>query len=103
MARRRRCSHASGCRAHPRVCSRAARCFRARDRAFLRSYVRGVLPVACYRSLSAAVLELLERLVARFTGPRGPLRLAVLACALSLPALGLGFQADDHIYRLAVA
>ena len=35
--------------------------------------------------------------------PRHPLLLAALAVALSLPALGLGFQLDDHYLRLALS
>ena len=39
----------------------------------------------------------------RLTRPRHPLLLAALAVALSLPALGLGFQLDDHYLRLALS
>jgi hypothetical protein len=36
------------------------------------------------------------------TGERGPLLLALLAVLISLPALRLGFQADDHILAMQV-
>jgi hypothetical protein len=36
----------------------------------------------------------------RLTGERGPLLLALLAVLISLPALRLGFQADDHILQM---
>lgn len=39
----------------------------------------------------------------RLARPRHPLLLAALAVALSLPALGLGFQLDDHYLRLALS
>ncbi|HET6333132.1 MAG TPA: hypothetical protein VFG30_07960 [Polyangiales bacterium] len=38
-----------------------------------------------------------------FSEPRGPLRIAVLAWVLSLPALFLGFQADDYMLALGRA
>jgi hypothetical protein len=38
----------------------------------------------------------------RLTRPRHPLVLAALAVVLSLPALGLGFQLDDHFLRVAL-
>jgi hypothetical protein len=38
-----------------------------------------------------------------FGEPRGPLRIAVLAWVLSLPALFLGFQADDYMLALGRA
>jgi hypothetical protein len=39
----------------------------------------------------------------RLTRARHPLLLAALAVVLSLPALGLGFQLDDHFLRLALS
>lgn len=38
-----------------------------------------------------------------FEGERGPVRLALLALILGLPALGLGFQTDDHLIRWSLA
>ena len=40
---------------------------------------------------------MLARILDRLHG----FRLPALAWLLSLPVLGLGFQADDHVYRLA--
>jgi hypothetical protein len=44
----------------------------------------------------------MERLLAFLARPRSPGLLAALAIALSLPALSLGFQLDDHYLRLAL-
>jgi hypothetical protein len=44
----------------------------------------------------------MERVVAFLARPRSPWLLAALAVVLSLPALGLGFQLDDHYLRLAL-
>lgn len=43
---------------------------------------------------------LLGRLQALLTSPRGPYLTALLAFVISLPALGFGYQSDDHILRL---
>jgi len=43
---------------------------------------------------------MIRRVLDRLSGERGPLLLALLAIVISLPALRLGFQADDHILAL---
>lgn len=43
---------------------------------------------------------MIRRVRALLTGQRGPLFLALLAMLISLPALRLGFQADDHMLAM---
>jgi len=43
---------------------------------------------------------MIRRVLHRLAGERGPLLLALLAVLISLPALRLGFQADDHILAM---
>lgn len=45
---------------------------------------------------------MIERVLVRLTGERGPLLLALLATLLALPALRLGYQADDHMLSVLV-
>jgi hypothetical protein len=40
---------------------------------------------------------MIDRVTRRLSGEQGPLLAALLAMAISLPALRLGFQADDHV------
>jgi hypothetical protein len=46
---------------------------------------------------------MIRSVVDRLTGERGPLLLALVAFLISLPALRLGFQADDHILAMQLA
>jgi hypothetical protein len=43
---------------------------------------------------------MLQRLRSLVASPRGPLVLAALAVLISLPALRLGFQTDDHLIAM---